>query len=228
MPIPQEVLIEAYIQWPEFSAEIFNGRLLGITRKHVSSEPYFVETGHDFPASLCQRTRERVEDSLQRCLIACGMHWGPVHIEFRCRGEEFALMEVNPRLAGGFIPELVFAATGIDLIGATVALACGRTPDLEATRNTHASIRFLCAQRTGFITSISGIDSAASAREILDAQSYKRPGDYVEIHHDFRDRIAHVIACDGEADHAGCAADAALKAIKLQISRPAHADNALL
>jgi argininosuccinate lyase len=51
-PIPQEILVEEFIQGPEFSVESFHDKILGITRKHLSPEPWFVETGHDFPARL--------------------------------------------------------------------------------------------------------------------------------------------------------------------------------
>ena len=48
--LPDEVLIEEYLQGPEYSVEIFGGEIIGITRKYLSREPYFVEIGHDFPA----------------------------------------------------------------------------------------------------------------------------------------------------------------------------------
>jgi argininosuccinate lyase len=51
-PEPPDVVIEEYVRGPEFSVEVLCGRAIGITAKHLSAEPYFVETGHDFPAPL--------------------------------------------------------------------------------------------------------------------------------------------------------------------------------
>jgi S-sulfo-L-cysteine synthase (3-phospho-L-serine-dependent) len=47
LQIPQEILVEEFIQGPEFSVESFHKMVLGITRKYITPEPWFVETGHD-------------------------------------------------------------------------------------------------------------------------------------------------------------------------------------
>ena len=49
-PTLPAVLIEQYISGPEVSVETFGTALVGITVKHLGPQPFFVESGHDFPA----------------------------------------------------------------------------------------------------------------------------------------------------------------------------------
>ena len=45
LPVPQEVLIEAYVEGDEYSVEICHGTVVGITCKHLSAAPPFIGTG---------------------------------------------------------------------------------------------------------------------------------------------------------------------------------------
>jgi biotin carboxylase len=221
IPVPQEVLVQEYIQWPEYSAEVFGGRLLGITRKHVSEEPYFVETGHDFPFVFLESEGGAVTRAILRALEAVGMLWGPVHIEFRFHGGRFTVMEINPRLAGGFIPELVRLATGIDLVQATILLTTGKEPELTPAWQKHASIRFLRAPAAGTLEELAQLGNVVVLPEVADVQIYKKPGDRLTIWHDFRDRIGHVICVGDDGPSAALAAERARENIKIRVTTEA-------
>jgi len=217
LPIPSEILVEQYLTWPEYSAETFGARLLGITRKHVSPKPYFVETGHDFPATLAPKMAEAVAKLIDQALTAAGLVWGPAHTEFRCSQEGIAIMEINPRLAGGFIPELVRLATGIDMIENTILLVTNRQPSLISTKKHTASIRFLCPFAEGRVVEFKGLDEAAAERGIVGVQMYKKIGDDVRLYHDFRDRIGHVLSCDEHESLSIDAAESAKTRITIQL-----------
>jgi S-sulfo-L-cysteine synthase (3-phospho-L-serine-dependent) len=218
IPVPLELLIQEYIQWPEFSAEMFCGQLVGITRKHVSAEPYFVETGHDFPVKVSGTRLEHVTAALQRAALAVGMYWGTIHVEFRWHMDDLVVMEINPRLAGGFIPELVRLSTGIDLVEQTILLATGRKTHLVPAIDRYSSIRFVCPQHEGVIAGFKGLENAISVRDVVDVQAYKTPGVSFCFRHDFRDRIGHVISC-GKTQHAALrAARTAIDLIDIEMS----------
>lgn len=217
-PIPREILVEEYVPWPEFSAEFFGLTPLGITRKHVSPPPFFVEVGHDFPASLGPMALRRVTEDIGRALRAVGACWGPTHTEFRFDGEHLAIMEINPRLAGGFIPALVNVATGVDPIAATIALVTGAPHDLRPARRAHASIRFICPGVDGQIVEITGVDRARAIDGITEVALYKRPDGRHVVHHDFRDRIGHVIAHGSHERDASETAVRAHQAIEVHVA----------
>ena len=217
LPNPAEVLIEEYLDGPEFSVEIFNGAVIGITRKHVSMPPFFVELGHNFPASLLADLSESVSSCARHGVEALGVTWGPVHVELRVTKNGPFIVEVNPRLAGGFIPELVRLAFGIDLISATLALVVGSRPDLQQRCSQYVAIRFLTCLREGLMTSVAGIEEGSAMPGIVDIQIYRRTGDRILTENDFRDRLGHVIACgDSEVD-AARRAERARDAIEIRV-----------
>jgi len=218
MPVPQEVLVEEYLPWPEFSAEVFGTTVVGFTRKHVSREPYFVETGHDFPALFTADMRDKLSVALTCAMRALGMDWGPMHIEFRCAEDRFAVMEINPRLAGGFIPELLRLATGIDVISETIKLVAGLQPDLTPSTAGHASIRFICPQSDGTITRVKGLEQATALDGIASALLYRQIGDSFAVHHDFRDRVGHVVSV-ADCEHAAVqVAESARNMIEIHVA----------
>ena len=57
LPPQSAVLVERYLDGPEFSVETLDDQVVGVTGKHLGPEPYFVETGHDFPARLAADER---------------------------------------------------------------------------------------------------------------------------------------------------------------------------
>jgi biotin carboxylase len=189
------VLVESLVTGDEFSVEMFSGRVIGITRKHLGEPPCFVETGHDYPADLSADVARTLADTVTRATELLGLGWGPLHWELRVQGGVAVPIEVNPRLAGGFIPELVRHAEGIDLIRETLRLVAGQAPEVDALHHRHASIRFLFAPAAGRLDAVEGIEDARAVGGVVDVGVYRAVGDELEIHGDFRDRIGHVIAC---------------------------------
>jgi cysteine synthase A len=200
------VLVEALLDGPEFSVESMtlgagNTRIVGITRKHLSAPPYFVELGHDFPAALEDAERAAIEECALRALDAAGYDFGPAHTEVRLTGRGPVIVEINPRLAGGMIPELVRLSTGIDLIDGYLRALGGETPSLAARRCRSASIRFLVAPRAGTLEALPRVDDLLKIPGVDEIEITARPGRSVSLPRSAYDRLGFVI-CDspGGAD----------------------------
>lgn len=217
IPAQRAVLVEQYLDGPEFSVETFGTRVVGVTAKHVGVAPYFVETGHDFPAALATGDRAALAEAAVRAVEAVDLGWGPAHVELRLTAAGPAVVEVNPRLAGGMIPDLVHAATGVDLVAATVAAVAGLPVRLEPDRDAGAAIRFLVAQRSGRLAGVDGLDRAAANPRVTDAVLTGRVGSLLAIEHSFRDRLGYLIATGRDGRDAGAAADRALALVRLRI-----------
>jgi biotin carboxylase len=218
----RRMLVESLVAGPEYSVELFGGEVVGITRKHLGEPPAFVEAGHDYPAAVSPGVAAALVESATRGTALLGLGWGPLHWELRIAEDGRAVpMEVNPRLAGGFIPELVRHAQGIDLVRETVRLAVGQAPDLRPARRRHASIRFLFAPAAGRLDAVEGMEEARALDGVVDVALYRSMGDALELHGDFRDRIGHVMACADAADAAAAAAERALGTLRVVLPRSA-------
>ncbi len=143
------MLVEQLLDGPEYSAEVLGSQLAGLTRKWLGPQPYFVETGHDFPAPLPVAQQALIGDAALAGLRAVGLTSGAAHIELRLTAAGPVIVEINPRLAGGMIPRAVQEATGIDMIYHVVAQAAALTELVTPSKSRSASIRFLTARSAG-------------------------------------------------------------------------------
>ncbi|MFE2013025.1 ATP-grasp domain-containing protein [Streptomyces sp. NPDC059491] len=211
---PGVVLVEQYLTGREFSVEVFGEDAVVTVAKHVGAPPVFVETGHDVPALLPAAQAAALVDSAVHAVKALGLGWGAAHVELRLDGDVARVIEVNPRLAGGMIPELVRRARGIDLVGAQVRAALGRDVDLAhpaADAAGAASIRFLTARAESVLADVTAAETAARAVPgVVDTALYRPAGTRVEPAEDFRGRVGHVIAAGETPDRTAEAAEAAL------------------
>jgi len=81
LPTAGTVLVEEYIDGPEFSVELFDS-FAGVTEKSGTDGPSFVEHRHVFPAVAEDVTAALVETA-RRAVAAAGMRLGPTHTELR-------------------------------------------------------------------------------------------------------------------------------------------------
>lgn len=217
LPPQDAVLVEEYLTGDEYSVETFDRQVVGVTRKHLGPEPYFVETGHDFPAPLPEPARAALGDAALAALAGLGLLRGPAHVELRRTTTGPRIVEVNPRLAGGMIPRMVQEATGIDLIGQTVAAVAGRAGPLAPTRDRAAAIRFLVADAPGRLVEVAGLAEARRVPGVVLVGLTRQPGDELVLRHSFQDRLGYVIATGADGAAAAGAAEAGLLALKAQV-----------
>ena len=217
IPVPARLLVEELALGPECSAEVFSGRTVGVVLKHLGQAPWFVETGHDFPAPLPDDVVHDVASLARDAAEVLGLTFGPLHVEARVTKNGPTIIEVNPRLAGGNIPELVRHASGVDLVTEAVRLVTGGRPHLDPTRHRHTAIRFLLPPRAGTLEAVRGTDEAAAVEGVVDVRVTKQPGDPVQRQGDFRDRIGHVLAAADDGDAARAAAEEALRRITVEV-----------
>lgn len=217
LAMPRRILVESVAEGEEFSVETFSRTVVGVTRKYLSEPPDFVEVGHDYPAAIPLSAEEQIGACALSALDALGLGWGPAHTELRLSQQGPVIIEVNPRLAGGYIPKLVFLASGIDLISETIKLAAGQKPKLEQRWNRHACIRFIVPPAPGVLVQTDGLAEARSVPGVVEAEIYRRPGSELAHQGDFRARIGHVISSHDDLEAARLSVSAAHKAVRLTI-----------
>lgn len=214
-PIPRRILVEELAVGREYSVETFGRGIIGITEKHLGSLPYFVEVGHDYPAVLSGKARDSINQTVLGAMEALDLGWGPAHFELRLTAAGPKIIEVSPHLAGGYIPELVRLACGVDLVSQTIRLVIGRQPRLEKWGGRHASIRFILPPRGGTLRRVERLDLAKQVPRVIEVLMYARPGDGVERRGDFQDRIGHVIATGNSPTATRTAVERAHRLVRL-------------
>ncbi|MFE5556442.1 pyridoxal-phosphate dependent enzyme [Streptomyces sp. NPDC056544] len=221
MPTARTVLVEEYLDAPEYSVEMFSGEgqtvCVGITAKSVTATPHFVEHRHLFPAPLPAATAQQVTETVTAALDAAGIRLGATHTEVKLTADGPALIEINPRPAGGMIPELIRLATGVDLLGEQLRAALGLPPHLKAEGAGHAGIQFLLADADGTLTAAHGTREAAAVEGVESVLVTAAPGTPVHEPRSASDRLGHVIARHPEPAGVHAALDAAQALLRLDI-----------
>jgi biotin carboxylase len=217
LPPQPAVMVEEYLTGAEFSVEMLDLDIVGVTAKRLGPEPYFLEVGHDFPACVPAPHAAAVGAAARHALLAVGLGWGPAHVEVRYGPAGARIIEVNPRLAGGMIPRVVEHATGIDMVWHAVARAAGRSEAPVATRQRYASIRFLVAQHGGRFAGLDGLTEARAVPQVVEVEPIRAVGTDVVVRHAFTDRLGYVIAVAPSGDAAAAAAEDGLRLLHADI-----------
>lgn len=221
LPAAGAVLVEEYLDGPEFSVEMFGGAdgfdYASVTEKFVTGAPCFVEHRHVFPARVSDELAGELIGAAWRAVGTAGIQRGPTHTEIKLTPDGPAVVEINPRLAGGLIPELVRLATGVDLLEQQLRVAAGMAPDFTARRSRTAGIQFLLADRPGVLTDVGGVRRAAAMDGVERVTVTVRPGAPVRPARDAYDRLGHVIVCHDDVQLVTKILDAATAEIELFI-----------
>ncbi|MGM9334570.1 pyridoxal-phosphate dependent enzyme [Streptomyces murinus] len=221
MPTARTVLVEEYLDAPEYSVEMFtwDGRAecVGITEKSVTGTPHFVEHRHLFPAPLPAETAQRITETVTAALDAAGIRLGATHTEVKLTAEGPAVIEINPRPAGGMIPELIRLATGVDLLEQQLRTAVGLAPALKPAQDAHAGIQFLLPDADGVLDAVDGTQEAAAVPDVEAVTVTAAPGTVVRRPRSAGDRVGHVIAGHPTPERVTAALDEARRLVRLSV-----------
>lgn len=100
-------------------------RIVTITGRMPLADP-FRETGAFLPSTLGEQDQSAVSDMTVHAVRALDVQHGCLHVEIKLTPQGPRVIEVNGRLAGGGIPDLVAAFTGVDLFECAIGCALGR------------------------------------------------------------------------------------------------------
>ncbi|WP_042870819.1 ATP-grasp domain-containing protein [Dickeya poaceiphila] len=186
-----EWIIEKYYPGEQYSVEVFNSNIVGITHQHYDYFPRMIAVGHDFPALLETEKTTALTTLIGRVISLFGLTSGPVHIEVRfLQDENIKIIEVNPRLAGGYIPEIFRLSTGSDLIKACIDYCTGNIVDLSKPENNFSAIRFI-VKGNKLNHRVFRCLKEKCQEAVLCFDENKRKESI--FHGDFRDRYGHII-----------------------------------
>lgn len=215
------VLVEEYLDGPEVSVECvtYQGEttVVAITRKTVSTPPFFEELAHSVDAA--DPLLDVVAPAARAAIGALGITNGVSHVEMRLVDGRPRLVEVNGRIAGDMIGHLVRLATGIDLPRVAADIACDRVPDLTPTRSSAAAIHLIYPETSGTLTALRydgprppWLEQISFQRSVGDRLLLPPEGDM------FSARIGFLITTGATAEDARHRGQEALRALTLDVA----------
>lgn len=214
------VLIEQFIEGPEFSIEIivWNGEIhvLTVTDKKTTGAPHFVELGHNQPSCFSDTDVETLKAAAVAGVRALGVNNCACHAEAKLMNGKAYLMEVGARLGGDFIStELTHLSTGIDMVAAAIDVALGVEPDLSAKEDPKGvCIRYFCP-KPGKLVSISNTEVLNNPHVYL-WEIYPKEGDVIPAVTSSLCRSGHVIVTEKTPQKAIELAERLIESVKFE------------
>ena len=215
------VIIEEYLQGPEFSVEVMvidgEPNVLQITDKLTTGAPHFVEMGHSQPSVQNEDNQVKIRDLAIRACKAVGISCGPAHVEMILTNDGPKMVELGARMGGDCITtHLVPLSTGIDMVRATIDIACGKKPEISQKIRKGSAIRYFNTS-AGRLNSIDGVEKAKRIPGIKEITIVKDAGTEIADIDSSTDRIGFVIAQADTAEDAVRVCEKAIKAIRISV-----------
>lgn len=217
------VIIEEYLQGPEFSIEVMvvdgEPHVLQITDKLTTGAPHFVEMGHSQPTRQNEENQAKIRDLAVRACKAVGINCGPAHVEMILTKDGPKMVELGARMGGDCITtHLVPLSTGIDMVKATIDAACGNEPDIKQKIYKGSAIRYFNTS-AGVLKGIEGIDEAKRILGVQEITVVKDIGAEITDIGSSVDRIGFVIAQADTAEDAVKVCEEAIEEIKIAVEK---------
>lgn len=212
------VLIEQFIEGPEFSVEVIvwqgEPHVLTVTDKKTTEAPYFVELGHNQPSIFPENIQQKLKDGAVAGIKALGLNNCAAHCELKVQDGEPYLMEIGARLGGDFIStELTHLSTGVDMVAAAVNVALGIEPLLQPTESKHGVCIRYFTPNPGILKTIE-VGDALEDSHIYNVSFYCQEGDTIPEVKSSLDRSGHVIVTDVDAKSAIERADSIIRKVQ--------------
>ncbi len=214
------VIVEEYMKGPEVSVEVMTldgvPHVLNVTDKMTTGAPHFVEMGHNQPSMLPKMDLERIRDLACRAVKAVGIQNGPAHVEIMLTKDGPKMVELGARMGGDCITtHLVPLSVGIDMIEATIRIACGEMPDISQKFCRGTAIRYFNSP-SGVIKNISGVEEARAIEGVCEISFVKGVGDTVGRIGSSTDRVGFVIAQADTPEAAIRICESACETVKIE------------
>ncbi len=215
-----QVLIEQFIDGPEFSVEIivWNGdvNVLAVTDKKTTGSPYFVELGHNQPSVYSSDIVAKVKAAAIAGVKALELTNCACHAEIKLEYNKAYIMEIGARLGGDFIStELTHLSTGVDMVAAAINVAMGESPDLKPKKvPASACIRYF-SPKPGRLISINGLECLRN-NHVYMHEIQCRKGDEIREVKSSLDRCGYVIVTANSSTEAIYIAENLINTIKFE------------
>lgn len=215
------VLIEQFIEGPEFSVEIIvwedKINVIQVTDKKTTEAPHFVELGHNQPSCFSEEIVTIVKEAAIKGVKALGVDKCACHAEVKVQNGKAYLMEIGARMGGDFISTvLTELSTGIDMVAAAINCALNVEPNLTPKSSSQGvCIRYFCPN-PGKLISISNTE-ILNDFHVYEYEIYCHVGDVIPEVTSSLCRSGHVIVTGETPEKAIMLAEKIISEVNLKI-----------
>jgi biotin carboxylase len=164
-----DLLLEQYLDGVEFDVDLIlqDGECMfsSVSQNWPTAEPSFQETGLHLPPDHNKKAVRGLVDLSVRTVQGFGFRYGVLHVEGKCTSRGPRVVEVNARMGGTRIHQMVEAVWGVDLIDAQLHSCLGLPQAVKPNRKPRCAVvnAMVYAPATGRLADLSFAQVAPEA-----------------------------------------------------------------
>jgi carnosine synthase len=180
-----DLLLEQYLDGVEFDIDLVleDGESVfsSVSENWPTAERTFQETGLHCPPDQSPRAIRELVGFCIEAVQAVGFRTGVLHIEAKTTRNGPRIVEINARMGGGRVPEIVAAVWNVDLVEAQLRAALGLAQTVRPSRRPRCAVvdQIVYAPESGRLTALPFV-------EVL---GYGDLGVKLDIHADVGDEV---------------------------------------
>jgi biotin carboxylase len=211
-----DLMLEEYLYGPLVSLEVLvrdeQCIELGITDRQLGPLPNFCEISYTFPVSLPDSIAKSMLETTQKLVSHLHIEQGLLHVEFIVTSNGPKLVEVNPRLGGGLLAQMMNDCLSISVSELLILASFGALGNIPKLNGKSSSTTTVYPNRYGRLQSLNGLERAAASPFIRQIVPLAKVGDEIMPAQDYRGAVCQIRAT---ADSAALAFNGAQVAAQL-------------
>ncbi|MGH0513293.1 ATP-grasp domain-containing protein [Bacillus cereus] len=156
----EEILLEEYIDGPQYLAEILvqDGKvhIIAVIEQEITLFERFIVTGYSLLGQVDKRLYNSLFNAVNSVIQAFNMKNGACHLELRRIKDVWKLIEINPRISGGAMNDIIEIGHGINLVQETIQLMLGNKPSLNKKHYKYVHAHYLTVKSKGKLIRVTG------------------------------------------------------------------------
>lgn len=204
---PEEtIMLEEYIEGEQFLVEAIvykkRAHIVGIIEQEITKGKRFIITGYGVLLDVPDNLKKELEDVLHSIITAFDIENGALHLEIRLSESGWKLIEINPRISGGAMNNMIQAAYGFSLVEETIKLFVGEQPNLTPRHKKHVFTKYIISSHKGILEKVTGKGRASKSPGVVDVYVKPKKGTILTPPLSMGHRYAYIIATGSSLDEA--------------------------
>ncbi|MEI4830664.1 ATP-grasp domain-containing protein [Bacillus sp. FJAT-53711] len=156
----EEILLEEYVDGPQYLVEILvqneKVHIIAIIEQEITLFERFIVTGYSLLGQVDKKLYNSLFNAINSIIQAFNMKNGACHLELRRINDIWKLIEINPRISGGAMNDMIEIGHGINLVQETIQLMLGNKPLLNKKHYKYVYTHYLTVKSKGKLIQVTG------------------------------------------------------------------------
>ncbi|MDM5239611.1 ATP-grasp domain-containing protein [Bacillus cereus] len=219
----EEILLEEYIDGPQYLVEVLvqNGKvhIIAVIEQEITLFERFIVTGYSLLGQVNKRLYNSLFNAVNSVIQAFNMKNGACHLELRRINDVWKLIEINPRISGGAMNDIIEIGHGINLVQETIQLMLGNKPSLNKKHHKYVYAHYLTVKSIGKLIRVTGKNRSSRYPGVEKVYIKPKKGTFLKPPTSMGHRYGYVIAASYFKTEAKKIALEAAKEISFEIQK---------